>query len=43
MSAGPNKLNVVGHMFIFGSFVRIAVTFVVALFRQKDNELNSYS
>jgi hypothetical protein len=38
-----DKLNFAGFIFVFGSFVRIAVTFAVALFRQKDNELNSYS
>lgn len=36
-------LNFAGRIYILGSFVRIAVTFAVALFRQKDNELNSYS
>lgn len=38
-----DKLNFAGFIFVFGSVVRIAVTFAVALFRQKDNELNSYS
>ena len=36
-------LNFAGRMYILGSIVRIAVTFAAALFRQKDNELNSYS
>ncbi len=38
-----NKLNFAGILFILASFVRIAVTFIVALFRLKNNELNSYS
>ncbi len=43
MSAGPSLLNVAGYMFFLGSFVRIAVTSIVAMFQLKNNELNSYS
>jgi hypothetical protein len=43
MTTRTNFLLPAGIVFILGSFVRIAITAIVAAFQLKNNELNSYS
>jgi len=43
ISTVTNPLNFAGSMFVVGSFVRIAITSILAVFRFRNNELNSYS
>ncbi len=43
MSTRTNILLPAGIMYVVGSFVRIAITSIIAVFRFRNNELNSYS